>query len=457
MNNGNASAMSKRVGERLYRTVRDNLPMVLLVGANVFLGFAFNWGLAYAGSSAPWSSDGLIFQSYVEGGEIVGFCLMAIAAATGTSLAGSCVAAGVGMVVGMAGMLSPIGVFANGGSAVFGCGYAMLLTEYLTAASRLVPRKTLSVIAVILVSAFISFPLTTELDSAGGSLYAIAATAGSVLCLLMAAEALPPLAKALGKGVAGPLVAHKRLVAFAIGVPLAYGFCTSYLAIGPSSFGFAVGYMIPGVVVLAGLVLFYNRFSLLTVYAIGYPMMVLGLLLSFFLGLPSFWAKVLISASLSSAYILIYMMARLCGRTEAAFTFSYAVLTLLITLFVTIGKEVGSFFVPLEIDSAVAVALVMIAVLSFGLVMPRTQGAETPDVNDPLFDASMRHDALTLAHEHGLSERETAVYVLLVSGKGIGDISEELFIAPSTVRAHASRIYEKFGVHDREGLAAASR
>lgn len=445
------------VGEEVYRGLRNNLPLALLVGGYGMLSFAFNWGLGHAGSSAPWDIGAFSFRFYVEGGEIAGFGLAALAAVRRWSAARMGGSAGVCMAAGMLAMLAPWGFLGNIGSVAFGFGYAVLLTEYLTMASRLVPRKTLIVIATGLVSAFAVYPLLNDLNVMSGLIYSFVAVAVAMVCLLAVGGALPPLASDSKGAAFDVLKGHKRLVAFAIGVPFAYGFCTSYLALGPSSFGFALGYMIPGAMVLAGLALFYNRFSLATVYIIGYPTMILGLLLSFFLGLPTVWSKALISASLSSVYILTYMMARLYCRSASAFRCSYAMLTLLITFFVTAGKEAGSVFVPLGLDSAVAVALIMVAVLSFGLVMPRIQEGAAPDVRDPRFAASLRRDALALAHEHGLSERETAVYVLLVSDKSVSDISEELFIASSTVRAHASRIYEKFGVHDRKGLKAVSR
>ncbi len=66
-------------------------------------------------------------------------------------------------------------------------------------------------------------------------------------------------------------------------------------------------------------------------------------------------------------------------------------------------------------------------------------------------DAAGAMDArLEVAELAGLSRRETAVYQLMVDGKSVAVIGEELFIAQGTVRAHMSRIYEKLGVHSRE-------
>ncbi len=53
----------------------------------------------------------------------------------------------------------------------------------------------------------------------------------------------------------------------------------------------------------------------------------------------------------------------------------------------------------------------------------------------------------------GLSTAEN-VLLMLVRGLSTAEIAEETFCAPSTVRAHASNVYKKLGVHSRAELAA---
>ena len=53
------------------------------------------------------------------------------------------------------------------------------------------------------------------------------------------------------------------------------------------------------------------------------------------------------------------------------------------------------------------------------------------------------------AVELALSPKETAVFYLLADGFTASEIGEELFLAPSTVRAHTSNIYRKMGIHTR--------
>ena len=53
-----------------------------------------------------------------------------------------------------------------------------------------------------------------------------------------------------------------------------------------------------------------------------------------------------------------------------------------------------------------------------------------------------------------LSEREREVLQAFASGKSIPDIAKELFLAPSTVKTHTQRLYEKLGVSDRAAAVA---
>lgn len=57
-----------------------------------------------------------------------------------------------------------------------------------------------------------------------------------------------------------------------------------------------------------------------------------------------------------------------------------------------------------------------------------------------------------IASEHGLSARESDVLPLLIKGRTIARIQEELFISQGTVSTHIRHIYQKTGVHNRQAL-----
>jgi two-component system, NarL family, nitrate/nitrite response regulator NarL len=53
-----------------------------------------------------------------------------------------------------------------------------------------------------------------------------------------------------------------------------------------------------------------------------------------------------------------------------------------------------------------------------------------------------------------LSAREREVLVMIADGKTIPSIAGELYLAPSTVKTHVQRLYEKLGVNDRAAAVA---
>jgi two-component system nitrate/nitrite response regulator NarL len=53
-----------------------------------------------------------------------------------------------------------------------------------------------------------------------------------------------------------------------------------------------------------------------------------------------------------------------------------------------------------------------------------------------------------------LSPREREVLNLIAAGRSIPAMAKELFLAPSTVKTHVQRIYEKLGVNDRGAAVA---
>lgn len=57
-----------------------------------------------------------------------------------------------------------------------------------------------------------------------------------------------------------------------------------------------------------------------------------------------------------------------------------------------------------------------------------------------------------IARSHGLSVRETDVFMLLAQGRSRPYICEVLYLSDGTVKTHISHIYRKFGVHARQEL-----
>lgn len=86
-----------------------------------------------------------------------------------------------------------------------------------------------------------------------------------------------------------------------------------------------------------------------------------------------------------------------------------------------------------------------------------SRGASVPDSADgqrgegssPM---SFEDKCAALSAEFGLSPRESEVLPLLLRGRTIARMAEELFISPSTVNTHVRHIYDKCGAANKQAL-----
>lgn len=82
--------------------------------------------------------------------------------------------------------------------------------------------------------------------------------------------------------------------------------------------------------------------------------------------------------------------------------------------------------------------------------------AKGRDVIAPGLAAGLAGEIRRRAEPEGpvLSPREREVLVLIAGGSSIPAMARELFLAPSTVKTHVQRLYEKLGVNDRAAAVA---
>ena len=78
-------------------------------------------------------------------------------------------------------------------------------------------------------------------------------------------------------------------------------------------------------------------------------------------------------------------------------------------------------------------------------------GSPEPESSEP---TSTRDAIATFASHYGLSERETDVFALWVTGHGLKYIQNTLFISESTVKTHLRSIYRKCDTHNRAEIIA---
>ena len=67
-------------------------------------------------------------------------------------------------------------------------------------------------------------------------------------------------------------------------------------------------------------------------------------------------------------------------------------------------------------------------------------------------DGGIEHKLQHVTANHGLTQRERDVLLLLAKGRSVPFIAEELCISKSTVSTHVRHIYEKMGVHSKQEL-----
>lgn len=58
------------------------------------------------------------------------------------------------------------------------------------------------------------------------------------------------------------------------------------------------------------------------------------------------------------------------------------------------------------------------------------------------------------ARDNGLTPRETEILEFIASGESMGSISRKLVVSESTIKSHASHIYDKLGIRGKKELAA---
>ena len=93
-------------------------------------------------------------------------------------------------------------------------------------------------------------------------------------------------------------------------------------------------------------------------------------------------------------------------------------------------------------------------------VAPDSAAAAAPRSTTAPIEAS-RSDAPTAAERVravqqrcGLSDREAEIVLLIMHGRNVPAIAEELVLSPNTVRTHVKRIYRACDVHSRQDLIA---
>ncbi|MEC4295822.1 helix-turn-helix transcriptional regulator [Adlercreutzia shanghongiae] len=422
--------------------------------------FPFNWCLhatvGQSGFTGPLNANLVIDIGEVAGyGVAIAWGLKRGQLPSGRTAAILFALLGLGSIVITLASQSSTALAAWAGDLALGAGYAAVFSFWLALISRFSPKKMLIILAVGYLANLIDYPVITDVSREVGCFYAIMTAATSLLIYALVHHRLINSAQSplFLEETARPYWPPLRLAAFCTVISLAYGFCTGSIGVGVSTVGLKIGFALPAIIILVGLLASYRSFSLSSVYWISCPFMILGLLSTFFLDVNAMLVKILVTTALSGAHFVAYLVVRVRGQElKRDPLFAYAALSLLMMALTVAGKTMEPAFAGSTAESVAIVALVLGVVLTYGLLISKAGDTRAVDVRSALSPESVRDRTLKLAQTNGLSERETSVYQLLIEDKSVTDIANDLFIAPSTVRAHVSRIYSKFGVHSRHEL-----
>lgn len=221
---------------------------------------------------------------------------------------------------------------------------------------------------------------------------------------------------------------------------------------------FVLSQVLASFVLIAAWFKFHDSLHIELVFQLLFPLMATG-----FLGMPFFgygYQVVFISLSLFAFGIMSMLMQIVCLQKAESLRIGSTVVLGAFAGFVyssmTLGFAIGHVLQTRE-DFGFAYVLVLALVLVYGLSFvffaikfhwrePKAaSGAHEPQEADGSKDACR-----SIASEAGLSIRETEVFELIVKGRDLPYIAENLVVSKNTVRTHMKNIYAKLGVHSKQ-------
>lgn len=236
------------------------------------------------------------------------------------------------------------------------------------------------------------------------------------------------------------------------------------------------GVVLASLIVLVGIVFFRNRFDLDVMYRVALPAMVCSLVLVPASGvLGSTFANICASLSYTAFSILIVcILCDLSRRYGFSAVMLFGLERGIRAIFSLLGRtaETGlatlgvAGMSDLAITGVTAVLVTICAVMlwreplgnsrwELPLIEPEVDDKrETLDVGA---QEVRRINSLSAAcsgvrKRYQLTPREEDVLFLLVQGKSIAEVADDLVVAKGTAKVHVRHIYEKLGVHTRDEL-----
>lgn len=199
------------------------------------------------------------------------------------------------------------------------------------------------------------------------------------------------------------------------------------------------------------------------VYGVVMPFVSAALLLFSTVDEMGWWCGFFARFGYAVSQVFIFtMMGAICYHWGTNPLWLFGIERLVRTSFQILGRALASFAGAAALPTA-PIVFVSVLVVTFLILGERrldsTWGIELSDIQaDPgTTDEVRRHNALIqacakLAAEHGLSQREEEVLILLARHGTARDIEAALCVANGTAKAHIRHVYQKLDIHTREEL-----
>ena len=354
------------------------------------------------------------------------------------------------------------GTFAFLGNILAAAGYSAMFLLWLELYGCLSSPKMLAAYAGSNLAAAAFWELLSSLQIGPLVILALCIPIVSTIMLILAfhkpeaqrAQNLPQ-----GSGAFTPLRANGKLFCW---VAL-FGFAAGFFTPGGGS-GILLAHIFTGVLILIGLAVQHSRFDSSILYRIALPFMVVGIILATVVGPNAWYCRMAISigkeCSLAIAFVVICNTAYRRNLSAAHASGQLSAINMAALL---AGNILQTYSGPLCealscSPSAIPVLLCVLCCVGSALIYTENDFYLQWDETDlstgrtAARESAVRDVVSQTAAQVGLSAREEEIVQLVAEGKPNGDIAAELFISPGTMRAHMSRIYTKFDVHNRESL-----
>ena len=246
---------------------------------------------------------------------------------------------------------------------------------------------------------------------------------------------------------------HYRIFVWVWAFALSYGVGASFTQMSYATAAAKAGTMLPALLIVP-YVVSRDRFDFSFVYRISFLSMIVGFL--FALISSSGMAIIQVFFSVSQALVMTIALTFACGiarikRISAAAP--YGIISIGWYVIAISGRYISTWVLDTAPFTAVQDLVVVVVVILLLAVVALFLFREVDFVeNWKSIRSAPDHEHVAeicekIAEDGGLSKRETSVLLLVVQGVDQKEISERLFIAPGTVRAHIGHIYDKLDVH----------